>query len=83
MKTVLENKNNIKFIGRTSYNKNGAFVYYSAAGIEFNAKINGCLKVTMQASRIDHSKSGGIYFKVFLFGFRWRRRSIFKLRRGS
>ena len=66
IKTVLENKENIKFIGRTSFNKDGALVYYSAAGIEFNAKINGCLKVTMQASRIDYSKSGGIYFKVFL-----------------
>jgi len=66
IKTVLKNKENIKFIGRTSFEKDGAFVFYSAAGIEFNAEVKGDLKIKMQATRIDHSKSGGIYFKVFL-----------------
>ena len=66
IRLVLENKENIKFIGRTSFNESGSLVYYSAAGLEFNANVNGCLAVTMQANRIDYSKSGGIYFKVFL-----------------
>ena len=66
IKTILKEKENIKFIGRTSFCENGAFVYYSAAGIEFNAKINGDLAIKMKATGIDPSKSGGIYFKVFL-----------------
>ena len=66
IKTILKNKENIKFIGRTSFCENGAFVYYSAAGLEFNAKINGDLAIKMKATGIDTSKSGGVYFKLFV-----------------
>ncbi len=64
--SILKNKNNIKFIGRTSFEKDGAFVYYSAAGIDFNAEVLGDIIVSLKAERIDYSKSGGIYFKVFI-----------------
>lgn len=66
IKSILKNKEKIKFIGRTTFNNNGANIYYSAAGLEFNAEINGNIAITLKASRIDYSKSNGIYFKVFI-----------------
>lgn len=65
-KSIIKNKENIKFIGRTAFNNEGANIYYSAAGFEFNAEIMGDIAINLSANRIDYSKSNGIYFKVFI-----------------
>ena len=64
--SIFSLKDKIKFIGRTLFYEEKVKIFYSAAGMEFNAEIVGDLKLTLKASRINHTKSGGIYFKVFI-----------------
>ena len=63
---IEKNKNKIKFYGRTLFLEKGVTAYYSAAGIEFNAKISGAISLTAFAENIDYSKSGGVYFNVYI-----------------